>query len=154
MNRLLLIILFLFFTKIAFSQSEKDTVVYNMPVVDGKLTYADSVKVSGHSKAILDTALKKWFLGYIKHCRPDTTAKNRDPKSSLLEQVALEFRMTNTSVGLVKYNFYLFMSIKVITRDSFYSYKITDIFFAPQKSFYRTVLVYQNNPDYLISVYN
>jgi len=153
MNRLLLITLFLVFTKAAFAQTGKDSVVYNLPVVNGKLTYTDSVNVKGHSKAALDTTLKKWFLGYFKYYRPDTSAKNKDPKSSLLEQAILEFRMSTSSLGLVKYKFYLYISIKVDTRDNAYNYKISDIFFSPESGTFRAIGYYQSSPDYLIDLY-
>jgi len=154
MNRKLLIaILFLLISKAGLAQNDKDTLVYNLPVVDGKLVYADSVNIKGHSRAVLDSTAKDWLKKYFKLNRPDTLTKDLDISSSVLSQGALEFRMTTTSVALVKYDFYLIISIKINCRDNYYSYKIFDIFFLPKKDFFRKVISYQSNPDYLIELY-
>jgi hypothetical protein len=42
-----------------FAQTGKDTVVYNLPTVDGHLVYTGSISLKNKSKVELDTAAKK-----------------------------------------------------------------------------------------------
>jgi hypothetical protein len=50
MNRCLLIILFLLLTNTVFAQKGKDSAVYKMPVVKGRLIYEDSINVRAIAK--------------------------------------------------------------------------------------------------------
>ncbi|MCR8558029.1 DUF4468 domain-containing protein [Mucilaginibacter sp. BJC16-A38] len=152
-RKILAVLLFLLLAKVGIGQTSKDSIVYNLPVINGKLVYADSIIVKGHDKAILDTTAKKWFKGYFKVYRPDTLAKDKDTSSVILNRAGLEFRIATTSVALVKYDFYLIFSIKINCKNGYYTYRISDIFFVPKKDFYRRVIYYQSSPDYLIGLY-
>jgi len=149
----LIILLLLVIAKTGFGQKKVDSAILKMPIVNGRLVYTDSIILKDHNKAILDTAAKKWLLSYFKVSEPDTLSKDRDPNGSIVARAALEFKMTTTSVSLVKYKFYLVMSIKVICKNNFYSYKIFDIFFVPESKLIRIAAVYQHNPEYLLDLY-
>ena len=149
MNRLLLTVLFLFTTNALFAQKEADTLLARLPMFNGRLVYADTVRVEGHSKALLDTTAKRWFNGYFKLHRPDTLAAELDPASSVLSQCAMVFRISSNPHG-IKYNFYLVVKVKINTGDGYYSYKIFDIFFLPKSQFVRGFAIYQTSPEYLI----
>ena len=62
MNRWPLILLLLLIANACFAQKDKDSVVNNLPMVNGRLVYADSIMVKGHSKATLESAAKKWLI--------------------------------------------------------------------------------------------
>lgn len=153
MKAILLSTFFISMCLSAFAQKDVDSAILRMPLVGNKLIYADSISLPNHTQKILDTTVKKWFVGYFKHYRPDTLSKDRDPQASILEQAAVEFKMTTTSVALVKWKFYLVMSIKIICRDNGYSYKISDIFFMPENKTMRAVGYYQHSPEYLLDLY-
>jgi len=153
MNRSILIILFLLIANADFAQKGKDTVVYNLPVVNGRVVYTDSINIKGKSKAVLDSAVQRWFTGYFKSYRPDTLAKDRDANSNILSQVLLEFRNSPNSYRIVYYNFYLIMTIKVNCKDGYYTYTIFDIFFRPKSGFVNAVIVHPTNMEYLIELY-
>jgi hypothetical protein len=152
MNKIPLLALFLFITTAAAAQT--DTLLSKMPMVNGRLVYADSIQIKGKDKSILDTTVNKWFTNYFKMHRPDTLSKDKDVNSIILEQCALEFRMTTSSMALVKYDFYLIMTLKVDCYKGSYTYKIFDIFFVPKSRAFRSVGYYQTSPEYLIGLLN
>lgn len=152
MNKLLLVALLLLITKTGFSQTGKDTLVYNLPLVNGKLTYTDSVRVKGHNKAELDTAAKKWFADYFKYAIPDTLAEDKDPNSIILNKTGIDFKIANNGYT-VKYSFLLIENIKINCVDGGYTYKITNIYYMPKSSFVRHFTVYQTSPEFLIGLY-
>jgi Domain of unknown function (DUF4468) with TBP-like fold len=153
MNKYLFSVLFLFMSIAAFAQSDKDSVINSLPVVDGKLVYTDSVNVKNQSKAHLDSIAKKWFAGYFKYYRADTVSKDKDINSTILKQGALEFRMATTSLALVKYDFFLVITFKINCKDDYYTYKISDTYFMPKDRFFRVAIYYESSPDYLIGLY-
>jgi hypothetical protein len=118
------------------------------------LVYADSIQIKGRDKKALDTTVKKWFTNYFKMYRPDTLAEDKDVNSSVLDQCGLEFRMSTTPEALVKYDFYLIMTVRINCYKGCYTYKIFDIFFIPKSRLFRTVGYYQTNPEYLIGLLN
>jgi len=152
MNRLSLIILFLLTATAGFAQTDKDSLANNMPLVNGRLVYADSISVTGHSRKMLEDTAKKWFAGYFKIYRPDNSSKDKDANASILSQAALMFRMTTTSVALVKYDFYLIFTIRIDCSDGHYRYKIFDIFFTPKSRLFRAAGYYQTSPECLIGL--
>ncbi|MDB4903905.1 MAG: hypothetical protein JWQ63_3186 [Mucilaginibacter sp.] len=154
MNKLLLIVLFLFLTRTCFAQKDKDTLISNLPMINGSLVYTDSIKVKDHSRIMLDSTAKKWLNSYFKYHRPDTLSKDKDPESSVLSQGLLEFRMTTTSLALVKYNFYVVIKIKINCTENNYAYRISDIYFVPKSKFFRAVGYYQSSPEYMIGLLN
>ncbi|MDB5159423.1 MAG: hypothetical protein JWR50_4130 [Mucilaginibacter sp.] len=149
----IIIILLLIIAKTGFGQKKIDTAIINMPMVDDRLVYADSIIVKQHTKAQLDTVAEKWRLSYCKFCMPDTLSKDKDPNALILVRAGLEFKMTTTSLALVKYKFYLLMSIKVTCGNNYYSYKVFDIFFVPENRTFRAIGVYQRSPEYLLHLY-
>ncbi|WP_144910823.1 DUF4468 domain-containing protein [Mucilaginibacter frigoritolerans] len=153
MNKWLLCLMFLLVSIAASAQKDKDSLVNSLPVVNGKLTYSDSISVKGRNKATLDSTAKKWFAGYFKYHQVDTLSKDKDVSSSVLSQGVLEFRIATTSLALVKYDFYLIITLKINCNDGNYTYKIFDTYFMPKNQFFRRVIVYQNSPDYLIGLY-
>jgi hypothetical protein len=59
MNKILLVLLFLLFAETCFAQ--KDTVVTNLPMVDGKLVYSGSVNAPGRDSIALDSTVNNWL---------------------------------------------------------------------------------------------
>ena len=153
MNRLFLLVLFFLIAKAGFAQ-QKDTLISNLPMVNGRLVYADSIKIESHNRSTLDSAAKSWFAGYFKYHQPDTLSKDKDINSTILSQGLLEFRIATSSLALIKYNFYLIITIKVDCKDNYYTYKIFDIYFRPKSDFFYKVGYYQSSPDYLIGLYS
>ena len=150
MNRLMLIILFFLVTNASFGQADKDSILREMPMVNGRLVYSDSVRVDGHNRAKLDSNAKKWLSG-IGHVQ-DTLSADKDANSSVLSWCATEFKMTTTSVALVKYKFYLIMVIDVDCFDGYYKYKVFNIYFKPESKLFRIAGYYQMSPEYLIGL--
>jgi hypothetical protein len=148
MKRILFVI-FLFLVKAGFAQTGKDTVVYNLPVVDGKLIYADSVEVKGHNKAKLDSISKKWLDTCFIYYRSDTSAQGRDAKYSVSSQGVVMFNMRGT---VLKLDYYCLMTLHVICKDNGYSYSISDLHLKPKSGFYYSVQG-GRDPDYLIALY-
>jgi hypothetical protein len=149
MNKLLLIVLFLFVTKAGFAQKDKDTVVYNLPVVDGKLVYTGSVNLNGHDRAKLDSNAKNWLNSYFKYHQRDTLSKDKDTTNSVLNWGILEYHVTP---GLISIPFYAIITVKINCNNDSYSYKIFDIHFRPQNGTLNAI-GYQRDPDYLIGLY-
>jgi hypothetical protein len=150
MKRLLLIVLFLFIAKTGLAQKDKDTVVYNLPVVDGKLVYTGTVNVTGHNSAKLDSSAKKWVTSHFKYHEPDTLSKDKDTTAiSVLSWAAIEYHI---KPGLISIPFYLIITIKVNCQNNSYSYKIFNIYFRPQSRALSTI-GYQRDPSYLIMLY-
>ncbi len=154
MHKLLLTAFFLLLTSPLFAQKETDTLLNKLPMVNGRLVYADSIAVKGRNKAALDSAAKKWFYSYFKQYCADTLTKDQDAGSSILNQGALIFRMSPNALGLVKYDYYLIVTLKINCTNEGYSYKIFHIYFAPKSKLFRAVGYYQTSPDYLIGLLN
>jgi len=153
MNRWLIVLSFLLAANVALAQNEKDSLVYKMPVINGKLIYKDSVELKGGKKVVMDSIAKKWFLGYFKYYKTDTSSKDKGLPGTILNRAAVVFRMTTTSVALVKYDFYLIFTLNVNCSDGYYTYKIFDIFFTPKSGLFRAVGYYQQSPEYLLGLY-
>jgi hypothetical protein len=153
MNRWVIVLLFLLSAKVSLAQKDKDSIVYKMPVVNDELIYEDSVEVKGNSKARLDSLAKKWLGTYFKYYQRDTLSKDKDAKSSILSQTAVEFRIATSSLGMVKYKFYFVTTIKDNCRDNNYTYKFFDMYYTPKSDFFRSMGYYQSSPDYLIGLY-
>lgn len=147
MNRLLLIALFLGIRVTGIAQTGKDTVVYNLPMTNGKLVYAGDVNMNGRSRSAFDSAANNWLNNYfISHqqCTPTDSAR-----SSVLSQGLMEISM---KPGLISIPFYCKLTIQVICKDHSYSYRIYDIRFRP-KSSGLSALGYERNPEELIDLY-
>ncbi|MES2110443.1 MAG: DUF4468 domain-containing protein [Bacteroidota bacterium] len=153
MNRWLIVLFFLLTTSVVLAQNEKDTLVYKMPVIDGKLIYKDSIELKGRKKTMMDSVAKKWFFSYFKYYKKDTSSRDKGLSGIILDKAAVEFRMSTTSVALVKYDFYLIFTLQVNCADGYYTYKIFDIFFTPKSSLFRSVGYYQQSPEYLLGLY-
>jgi len=153
MNRWPLILLLLLIANAAFAQKGKDTVVYNLPVVSGKLVYADSIKVPGHSKAVLDSAAKKWLISYFQYHWADTLSKDKDNESCVLTKALLEFRAPPNSIRAVYYDYYLLVTVKIDCKNGYYTYKVFDTYFRPKSGFFNKVVIHPTSPDYLIDIY-
>lgn len=149
MNRLLLIVLFLLSANKIFAQKDKDTTVYNLPEVNGKLVYKDSIFVKGRSDVMLDSLAKKWFNGYFKYWQSDTLSKDRVKNCSVLAQGVLEY---TARPGLLNIPYFAIISIMIKCNDDGYVYEIHDILFRPQNGIlYR--IGYERDPEYLINLY-
>ena len=153
MSRTVILILFLIIAKTGLAQKGKDTIVYKLPVVDGKLTYTDSIKVQGHNKAVLDSAAKKWISSYFKYHWADTLSKDMDARSSVLSWAVLEFRAPPNSMRVVYYDYYMRVTIKISCEDGYYTYKISDACFRPKSNFFNKIVSHPTNADGLIDMY-
>jgi len=153
MNRTVILILFLIIAKIGLAQKGKDTIVYKLPVINGKLTYTDSITVQGHNKAVLDSAAKKWINNYFKYHWADTLSKDKDARSSVLSWALLEFRAPPNSIRAVYYDYYLLVTIKITCNNDYYTYEIFDEYFRPKSGFFNKVVIHPTSADWLIDIY-
>ena len=142
----LLLILFLLIAKFGFAK--RDTL--NMPLHNGKLEYTGTITLANKSRFQLDTAAKGWFDRYFKYKQ----LTDSDLNSSVLAKGALQFRMTTTSLALVKYTFFLCMDIQIDCKGNSYTYKISNIYFTPKNAFFRKVIIHEDSPEFLIDLYN
>ncbi|ASU33441.1 hypothetical protein [Mucilaginibacter xinganensis] len=153
MSRTVILILFLIIAKTGLAQKGKDTIVYKLPVVNGKLMYADSIQVKGHNKSVLDSAAKKWISNNFKYHWNDTLSKDKDVRSSVLSWAILEFRAPPNSMRVVYYNYYMRITIKISCEDDYYTYKIYEAYFRPKSGFFNKVVVHPTSADWLIDIY-
>jgi len=155
MKRLLFAGILLLMTRVALAQKgDKDTLIYNLPVVNGRLIYEGSGKVNGRDRATLDSTAKQWFYGFFKlnHLSDENPAvvfSDSDTSTVMLNRGFLEY---SVRPGMVNISFVAIIRIKVTCADNTYGYKIDNIFFRP-KNGTLNALGYQNNPQYLIEVY-
>jgi hypothetical protein len=149
MKRNLLTLLLIAISAIAFAQrAEKDSVIKRIPLVDGKIVYADSITVSGHTAVQLDSVAKKWFRSYFlytdnKAGAPDSTA------SVVYNRGVFEFKCMP---GYVNIPFYGILTIQITCHNNSYSYSIFNIYFRPHNGFLNAV-GFERNPNYLIGLY-
>jgi hypothetical protein len=153
MKRIFLLPLLFLAAFAAHSQDKQDSLVYHMPIVDGKLVYADTISVPGRTKSLLDSAAKKWLNSYFTFHRPDTLRADLDSSSSVLSQGLLQFNIAPTSMSLVKYEFYLSFCIKINCSNDKYICRIFNVFFVPKSRLSRAIVVHLESPEYLIDSY-
>jgi hypothetical protein len=144
--RNLFIFVFLFSTKISFAQYGKDTIIYNLPIVNDKLIYKDSVAVPNKNQSILSEEAKKWFNDYYKY---HETKPGQSSIDTLLGHgtIACTFKP-----GIINIPFYQAATIFIICKDGYYKYSIYNIYFWPQNKTLNTI-GYENNPEELIKLY-
>jgi hypothetical protein len=154
MNKTLLLLLLLFITKTGFAQKPKDTLIYNLPVVNGKLIYTGYADVKGRDKAELDSIAKKWVLSYFKDNQLTEASGTpiltpNDTTSIILNQGLLKYKI---KPGMVNITFYTIITLKMGCVNNYYNYEISNIFFRP-KSGVLNAWGYQNSPEYLITIF-
>jgi len=146
--------LFLLCSTAVLAQQDKDTLIYNLPVVNGKLIYSGIGKAAGRNRSTLDTIAKNWFHSYFKL---DESSEEKAAIMPLSNDTSL-FLLNNgvlgykTKPGMVNISFVAIIRIELSCTDNYYSYKIDHIFFRP-KSGALNAMGYQNDPEYLIKVY-
>jgi len=154
MNRFQIILLFLLLTNAVFGQKKRDTLIYNLPVVNDKLIYEGSRSVIGRNRAELDTLAKNWYFTYFKNSQINEKKNplittGTDTSSFLLNRGVILFHV---KPGLINISFLALIRVKVTCTDFHYSYKIDSILFRPQNNTLNA-LGYQNDPEYLIKIY-
>lgn len=151
MNKSLFTLLLIGITSTAFAQRElKDSVIQRMKTdTSGMIFYMDSIQVKGHNKAQLDSAAKKWFHGYFLYADTNVNRTNKPQGGAIFNRGVFEFKCMP---GYVYVPFYGIMTIQVICKDNFYSYRITDLYFRPHNGFLNAI-GYQRNPNYLLKLY-
>ena len=152
--RKFLFLVFLFAPKVDYAQTAKDTLIYNLPVINNKLIYEGNGKVAGRNKADLDSLLKTWIQSYfnLRNLAADQATiipLDSDTTGVVLSQGMLEYKVRP---GMVNIDFVAIIRIKVLVTDGWYSYKIDRIFFRPKNSTLNA-MGYQNDPEYLINEY-
>lgn len=152
MSRIVLTAMLIFMVIAGFAQKEKDSIVYQMPMVNGRVVYTGSVNVENRSKAALDSVAEKWIPGYFEHYWIDTLTKDKDT-AGIVDMGLLEFRASPNFSGLVKYKFYLKVSIAINCEENRYTYRIFDIQFRPKSRFFNVVVYHPTTPEYLINYY-
>ncbi|MBD1363516.1 hypothetical protein IDJ77_06820 [Mucilaginibacter sp. ZT4R22] len=148
MKRYLITAVLALLLKCSLAQDVKDSLVYNLPMVNDKLIYADTVKVTG-SKAVLDRVANAWFKNYFKNYRPYPADREVDVGAAVFDQAMLEYKV---SPGLIAIDYFAAVSIKITSGNNFYAYKIYEISFRPKNGVLNKI-GYQNDPDYLIKLY-
>jgi len=149
MSKTLSLILLLLLAKTCFAQKAKDTLVYNLPVINDKLIYTDSIEVKGRDSISLDSTAKKWFKDYYIVHQADTT-QGKNIKGSIVSQGILEFYL---SPNLYRVPFYMVVSVQINCWNNHYSYKMCNIHFRSKSGFLNTIYNYPSDPEYLIKQY-
>ena len=144
MNRLLIILLLLLFAKISFAQSPKDTKVTNVPTINGRILYIDSLVVKGRNKHVLDSIAQNWYISYFFHRLPE-----KDTLNSIYGRGLLEYKV---KPGMINVDYEAAITVQITCKDGWYKYQFYDIKFKP-KSDAVGVLGYQRDPEYLIKIY-
>ncbi|RWY52363.1 hypothetical protein [Mucilaginibacter gilvus] len=148
MKRYLITAILALLLRCALAQGVKDSLVYHLPMVNDKLIYTDTVKVTG-KKALLDSAANAWFKNYFKNYRPYPADREIDAGAAVFNQAMLEFKV---SPGLIAIDYFAAVSIKITCGNNFYTYKIYEISFRPKNGVLNKI-GYQKNPEYLIELY-
>jgi hypothetical protein len=148
MNKLLPVILLLLMAVPGFAQQGNDSLIYNLPTINNKLVYTDSIIVQGRDSIMLDSMAKKWFNSYYADHQPDTI-QGKNIKSSVVAQGILLY---NVTPGLISIPFYAVVSVQINCRNNGYTYKMFNIHFRPKNGVVNAI-GYQNDPDYLIKLY-
>ncbi|WP_184548508.1 hypothetical protein [Mucilaginibacter sp. FT3.2] len=144
MKRLLLFILFLMLIRPGFAQKGKDTIVYNLPVVNGKLLYTDTIAVKGADSTALDSKAKTWFNSYFKNWQADTI-KGKGVQANILRQGIIEYHV---APGLISIPFYLVVSVQINCSNGAYSYRLHNIRFRPKNGVVNAI-GYQADPEFI-----
>ena len=144
MNRILFIALLLLFAKISFAQSPKDTMVTNVPTINGRILYTDSLVIKGRSKHVLDSIAQNWYISYFFHRVPE-----KDTLNSIYGRGMLEYKV---KPGMVNVDYEAAITVQITCKDGWYKYQFYDIKFKP-KSDWVGALGYQRDPEYLIKIY-
>lgn len=131
------------------AQKSADSLIYNLPMENGKLIYAGKIMARGLKKATLDSAAVKWFRGYFKYYRPYPTTTAPDSNSAVYDEAIFEYKI---NPGMVYIPFYAKVTFKIKCSDDGYEYKISDIYFRPQNGVLNAI-GYQRDPSYLINLY-
>jgi hypothetical protein len=148
MKKSVLLVVFLFSTTVGLCQTGKDTIVYNLPTVDGKLIYTGGAELK--NKASYSVA-KKWLFGYfnLSEANATTPLAKHDTTNLTLRRGLLDYYV---KPGLIKINFIAIANIKINLTANKYTYKIDSIYFRPKNNVLNE-LGYQNSPEYLIELY-
>ena len=149
MYRLIITFAFICSFKNLFAQANKDSLIYQLPVVNGKLVYTDSVSVNKFGKTALDSMAKKWFKGYFPRYQSKPVGQAADTNSSIFNRAILAYKIRP---GWISIDFEAVVFIKITCGDNYYKYKIYEIYFRPANGALNKV-GYQNDPEYLIKLY-
>ncbi|MBB6108446.1 DUF4468 domain-containing protein [Mucilaginibacter lappiensis] len=149
MSKTLFLILMLLIAKTCFAQKAKDSIVYNLPVINDKLIYTDSIEVKGRDSISLDTMAKKWFNSYYVAHQADTTQGN-NVKGSVVCQGILEYSL---APNLYRVPFYMVVSVQINCWNNHYSYKMCNIHFRSKSGLLNAIYHYPSDPEYLIKQY-
>jgi hypothetical protein len=145
MKRYLITAVLALLLRCALAQEVKDSLVYHLPMVNDKLIYTDTVKVTG-KKALLDSVATAWFKNYFQNYRPYPADREVDAGATVFDQAMLEYKV---SPGLIAINYFAAVAIKITCGNNFYTYKIYEISFQPKNGVLNTI-GYQKDPEYLI----
>ncbi|TFF33299.1 hypothetical protein [Mucilaginibacter psychrotolerans] len=148
MKRYLITAVLTLLLKCALAQNVKDSLVYQLPMVNDQLIYKDTVKVTGN-KTLLDSAAGAWFKSYFQNYRPYPADREVDTSAAVFDQAMLTYKV---SPGLIAIDYFAAVSIKITTGNNFYTYKIYEISFRPKNGVLNKI-GYQNDPEYLIKLY-
>lgn len=152
MCRSVLLVLFLFAAMTSFCQTGKDTVVYNLPVVNGKLIYTGSVDLKNRNKMSIDTAAKNWLLEYFKDDYLKWYPTNLPKNDTDYITLRRGFFPYYARPGYINIRFYAILNLKISVVANKYIYRIDSIYFRPQNNMLNA-LGYENDPEYLINLY-
>lgn len=143
MNRLLLFILLLL-TRLSIAQKPRDTVVTNVPTINNKILYTDSITVQGRSKQELDSIGRIWCTGYFYD-----RMFEKDTLNSVYCRGIIAFKV---KPGMVNIDYVAWITVLITCTDNQYKYQIYDIRFRPKSDALNSI-GYQKDPEFLIRVY-
>ena len=128
-----------------------DSLLARLPIINGKLIYQDSINIPGQNVSKLDSMVKRWFYNNFQY-RCFLPQKGKDTLHNLLGQGIMEFSDFNRH-QIVKYHYYLVMTIQINCRDNSYSYKISDMGLVLKNKFLNSAVMRPATPEYIIDLY-
>ena len=144
MRRLLIFLSLLLLAKTSFAQNSRDTMVTNVPTVNNRILYTDSLTVQGHSKHELDSIARNWCTSYFYD-----RIFEKDTLNSIYCRGAIDYKVRP---GMVNIDYKAYITVLITCEDNKYKCQIYDIRFRPKSDALNNI-GYQKNPEYLIKVY-
>jgi hypothetical protein len=144
MNRLLIIILLLLCSRISFAQNPRDTMVTNVPTINNRILYTDSLVVQGRNKQMLDSIARNWYTNYFTVRLPE-----KDTLKSICGRGALYYKV---KPGMINIDYEAIITVQITCEDNKYKYQVYDINFRPRSNTL-SAIGYQRDPEFLIKAY-
>jgi hypothetical protein len=144
MNRLLILLALLLFSKTSFAQKPRDTMVTNVPTIHDRILYTDSLTVNNRSKHELDSMARNWCTGYFYD-----RLFEKDTLNSVYCRGVIAYKV---KPGMINIDYVAWITVLVTCTDNKYKYQIYNIRFRPKSDALNNI-GYQKDPEFLIKAY-